>query len=101
MDDRRYGERLAEKLTSVGNSKRASLQKMYAKGLPYDLCKELLEEAEVDEEASLLRLIENKYATKLINKENYPKVYAALVRRGFSYSAVSTALKKYCSEDFE
>ncbi|MBQ6848168.1 MAG: regulatory protein RecX [Clostridia bacterium] len=100
LDDRRYGEYLAQKLTEAGNSKRAAMQKMYAKGVPYDLCKELLEETEVDEESSLLRLIEKKYAAKLEDKDNYQKVYAALVRRGFSYSAVKSALKKY-TEDLD
>lgn len=99
INDRRYGERLAEKLLSQGNSKRAAMQKMYAKGLPYDLCRELLENNEIDEEAQILSLIEKKYSSKLTEKENHPKVYAALVRRGFSYSAVSAALKKY-TEDF-
>ncbi len=99
LNDHRYGERLAERLTAAGNSKRAALQKMYAKGLPYDLCKELLEETEIDEDSALLNLIEKKYAAKLTERENYPKVYAALVRRGFSYSAVKNALKKF-TEDF-
>ena len=99
INDRRYGERLVEKLTESGISKRAAMQKMYAKGLSIDLCKELLENSEVDEEDSLLRLIEKKYAEKLKCKENYGKVYAALVRRGFSYSDVKSALKKY-TENF-
>ncbi len=100
LDDRRYGERLAERLTEAGNSKRAAMQKMYSKGISYDLCRELLEETEVDEESALLRLIEKKYAAKLEDKDNYQKVYAALVRRGFSYSAVKSALKKY-TEDLD
>lgn len=98
LNDRRFGERLAEKLTNAGNSKRATMQKMYAKGIPYDLCKELLEQTEIDEESALLKVIENKYSEKLLKKENYPKVYAALVRRGFSYSAVNSALKTYTQE---
>ena len=99
LDDRRFGERLCEKLISSGNSKRAAMQKMFQKGLPYDLCRELLEEKDSDEEDAILKLIEKKYAQKLESKENYQKVYAALVRRGFSYGDVSRALKKYL-EDF-
>ena len=53
-------------------------------------------EARID---AILKLIEKKYAQKLGDKENYQKVYAALVRRGFSYGDVSRALKKYL-EDF-
>ncbi|MBO5321589.1 MAG: regulatory protein RecX [Clostridia bacterium] len=99
LDDRRYAERLCEKLLNSGNSKRAASQKMRQKGLSYDLCKEILEETAADEGDTLSRLIERKYLEKLSDKENYHKVYAALVRRGFSYSDVRNALKKY-TEDF-
>lgn len=99
LDDRRYAERLCEKLLNSGNSKRAAVQKMRQKGLAYDLCKEILEETEADEGDTLSRLIERKYSGKLGDRENYHKVYAALVRRGFSYSDVRNALKKYI-EDF-
>lgn len=100
VDDRRYAERLCEKLIESGHSKRAALQKMLLKGVPYDLAKELLSDAESDEVANILSLIEKKYASKLLEPENFQKVYAALVRRGFSYSDVKTALKKY-TEDLD
>lgn len=99
LDDRRYAERLCEKLLNSGNSKRAAAQKMMQKGLSYDLCKEILEETEADEGDTLSKLIERKYLEKLSDSNNYHKVYAALVRRGFSYSDVRNALKKY-TEDF-
>lgn len=98
LDDRRYAERLCEKLLNSGNSKRAAVQKMRQKGLAYDLCKEILEETEADEGDTLSRLIERKYSGKLGDRENYHKVYAALVRRGFSYSDVRNALKKYIED---
>ena len=100
VDDRRYAERLSEKLLEGGHSKRAALQKMLLKGVPYDLAKEFLSDAETDEVANILLLIEKKYASKLSDPENYQKVYASLVRRGFSYSDVKTALKKY-TEDLD
>lgn len=100
VDDRRYAERLCEKLIESGHSKRAALQKMLLKGVPYDLAKEILSDAESDEVANILSLIEKKYASKLLEPENFQKVYAALVRRGFSYSDVKTALKKY-TEDLD
>lgn len=100
VDDRRYAERLCEKLCESGHSKRSALQKMLLKGVPYDLAKELLSDAETDEVANILSLIEKKYASKLENADNFGKVYAALVRRGFSYGDVKTALKKY-TEDLD
>lgn len=100
LNDRRYAEHLAEKLTQQGNSQRAALQKMLLKGVPYDLAKEVLSETETDEVSKILALIEKKYSGKLWDPDNFQKVYAALVRRGFSYGDVKTALKKY-KEDLE
>ncbi len=95
VNDRRYGERMTERLLESGVSKRAALQKMLVKGLPYDLAKELLENYEVDEQTQITEIIAKKYSSKLNEENGYQKVYAALVRKGFSYGDVSTALKKY------
>ena len=100
LNDRRYAEHLAVKLADQGNSKRAALQKMLSKGVAYDLAKEVLSETETDEVSRILTLIEKKYSSKLQDPDNFQKVYAALVRRGFSYGDVKTALKKY-KEDLE
>ena len=100
LNDRRYTEHLAVKLADQGNSKRAALQKMLSKGVAYDLAKEVLSETETDEVSRILTLIEKKYSSKLQDPDNFQKVYAALVRRGFSYGDVKTALKKY-KEDLE
>ena len=100
LNDRRYAENLAVKLTDQGNSKRAALQKMLSKGVAYDLAKEVLSETETDEVSRILTLIGKKYSAKLQDPDNFQKVYAALVRRGFSYGDVKTALKKY-KEDLE
>ena len=100
LNDRRYAEHLAVKLADQGNSKRAALQKMLSKGVAYDLAKETLSETETDEVSRILTLIEKKYSAKLQHPDNFQKVYAALVRRGFSYGDVKTALKKY-KEDLE
>ncbi len=95
VDDRRYAERLCQRLMESNTSKRAALQKMLLKGVPIDLAKELLNEAQVDEVAQITEVIEKKYARKLSEDNGYQKVYAALVRKGFSYGNVKTALKKY------
>ncbi len=99
IDDRRYGERMVERLMESGVSKRAALQKMLLRGLSYNLAKELLEGYEVDEISQIIEVISKKYAQKLAEDKGYQKVYAALVRKGFSYSDVSTALKKYLESE--
>ena len=99
VDDRRFAERLAEKLIAAGVSKREALAKMLYRGIGYDLAKEILSNCEIDEQSQLSAVIEKKYAGKLLSEDGYKKVYAALIRKGFSYGEVSAALKKYKNEE--
>lgn len=98
IDDVRYAARLAERLIEANVSKREAYMKMTAKGLPRDIVKQALDSTNADEAAQLHALIEKKYRTRLQNPENREKVYAALVRKGFSYSAVRDVLKNYSEE---
>ena len=98
IDDRRYAERLAERLKETNVSKREAMHKMLLKGLSYDLIKEILDSDETDEEEKIKNLLEGKYARKLTEEKGTEKVYAALVRKGFSYSAVRTAMKNYTEQ---
>ncbi len=98
IDDRRYAERLAARFSENNVSKREAMQKMALKGLSYDLIKQVLSEQETDEETQITNLLEGKYAYKLTLENGTEKVYAALIRKGFSYSAVKTAMKKYIEQ---
>lgn len=98
VDDRRFAERFAERCCENNISKREALHKMLEKGVAYDIAKQVLEEQECDEGEQLSALIEKKYAYKLSQPNGMQKVYAALVRKGFSYAAIRTALKKYNDE---
>ncbi len=98
VDDDRYAERLAERCAESNISKREAIHKMLLKGVPYELAKEKLDSLKTDEQAQILSLLEGKYAYKLTQDNGIEKVYAALVRKGFSYSDVRAALKKYSEE---
>ena len=98
LDDRRFAETLAERLMEANVSKRQAVQKMLIKGVPYDLAKEVLEETETDEQTQIQNLIEKKYRNKLQQENGAKKVFEALVRKGFSFSAVREALKSYIEE---
>lgn len=95
IDDRRFAENYAFRLTEGNVSKREALQKMLQKGVPYDMAKEVLAECDSDENAQITALIEKKYRNKLLAENGKEKVYAALIRKGFSYEAVKNALKNY------
>lgn len=95
IDDRRFAENYAARLMDGNTSKREALQKLLQKGVPYDMAKEVLSDCEVDEASQINELIDRKYRTKLLAENGVQKVYAALIRKGFSYEAVKTALKNY------
>ena len=98
IDDRRFAENFAEKCRDANISNREGIRKMLLKGVPYDIAKEVFSETEVDEEEQVRAVIEKKYARKLEQENGVQRVYAALVRKGFSFSAVRNALKKYSEE---
>ena len=98
IDDRRFAENFAEKCRDANISKREGIKKMLLKGVPYDIAKEVFSETEIDEEEQVRAVIEKKYARKLEQENGVQRVYAALVRKGFSFSAVRNALKKYSEE---
>lgn len=98
LDDRRFAENFAERCKDANISPRETVRKLYEKGIPYDMAKETVSKTETDEETQIRALIEKKYARKLELENGAEKVYAALIRKGFSFSAVKKALKKYSEE---
>ena len=98
IDDRRFAENFAEKCRDANISKREGIRKILLKGVPYDIANEVFSETEIDEEEQVRAVIEKKYARKLTQENGVQRVYAALVRKGFSFSAVRNALKKYSEE---
>ena len=71
---------------------------MLNKGITYDLAKETLDGSEVNEEEQIKNLLERKYSSKLAAEKGAEKVFAALMRKGFSYSAIRSAMKQYNEE---
>ena len=98
IDDQKFASRLALQLSEANVSKRESYAQLLNKGIPKDVIKSVVEQTEFDESAQIKAVIDKKYRTKMDTKENVQKVYAALIRKGFSYSAVSDVIKRYIKE---
>ncbi len=98
LDDERFASRLAEQMSEANISKREAYAKLYAKGIPTEIIKSVLEETIFDEALQVEAVIQKKYYNKMSDKAQIQKVYAALIRKGFSYSAVSEAIRKYTQE---
>ena len=95
LNDRRYAENYCERLLESNVSKREALQKMLQKGVPYDLAKEILLASETDELQQIKNVIIKKYRNKLQTENGWQKVYAALIRKGFSYENAKKALNEF------
>lgn len=98
IDDNKLASRLAARMSESNISKREAYAKLYNKGIPKDVIKSVLDETNFDELSQINAVIEKKYRLKLNTKEEIQKVYAALIRKGFSYSAVSEAIRKHTKE---
>lgn len=97
INDEAYAARLAEYYKGSGISANESVQKMLQKGINRELAKSFFEDEE-DEIDKIKYLLEHKYSKKLGDEESVKKVFAALIRKGFSYRDVRDALKSYSEE---
>lgn len=97
IDDKNLASLFAEDSARRGISKRAAYSKLLAKGFDAKTVKEALLIADFDEAGQIAALLEGKYA-RLLSAGETKKVYAALIRKGFSFGAVRDALKKYSDE---
>ena len=97
INDAAYAERMAEYLKTSGISRREAEVKMINRGINRELAREILED-EGDEVSKVKYLLEHKYSSKLSDEESVKKVFAALIRKGFSYSDVKSAMKEYSEE---
>ncbi len=95
VDDRKYARYLAKKFRTENRSKRETLEKMYLKGIPTDLAKEVLSDAgfEDDECQRAVALIKSRYLSKINDEDGVKKVIAALQRKGFSFADIKKALE--------
>ena len=97
VNDEAYAARMAEYLMNSGVSKREAEYKLISRGIPKDIAHSLLESEESECE-KIKYLLEHKYVSKLGDEESVKKVFAALIRKGFTYSDVKSALKEYSEE---
>ncbi len=98
INDMRYAKRYVGRLVDANTSKKEIYFKLMKKGIPKDIINEAIGETEIDEASQIKSLIEKKYKNKITDKNSVQKVYASLIRKGFSFSAVRLALKNYEEE---
>ena len=101
IDDRRYAKHLAEKLIDIkGFAPKSAKFEMMKKGIDRELAEEILMERDDDPRESVKMLIEEKYKKYLVDEKGTRKVINALLRKGFSYGDIRTALEPYIEDNY-
>lgn len=99
LDDRRFAKVYASELQQFkGFGKRRIVQELYRKKVDREIIDETLEEMEFDE-SELAELIRRKYIKYLNDEKGVKKTVDALIRRGYSYSEIKTALEAAVQDD--
>ena len=96
LNDRAYAERLIVKAKEKQMSRRATQNRLFEKGIPANIITEVMGEANLQESEveRALALLQTKYQSKLSDEAGIRKAFAALQRRGFSYSDIKAALHR-------
>ncbi|MBR5497856.1 MAG: RecX family transcriptional regulator, partial [Clostridia bacterium] len=70
-------------------------QELRLKGIDKDIIDSVISEIEIDYSSSIIDIIEKKYSGCLDDEKGRRRMFAGLMRLGFSYSDVKSALADY------
>ena len=93
LDDEKFAKALAEHLYTVKNYSDSHVkQELFKRGISRDIVNEIVYSSENDPVQSVITIINKKYLNKLNIEGGREKVIAAMMRKGFSYSDIKSAL---------
>lgn len=99
LDDRRFAKGYAAELQRLkGFGKRRIIQELYRKKVSRDIIDEVLEEMEFSDE-ELVEIIKRKYLRYLVDEKGVKKTVNALIRRGYSYGEIKSALERAAQDE--
>lgn len=100
LNDAAYAEQVVRHYNAKGFGPRKLRDELYRRGVPRQLWDEALEQAEESAE-TIDAFVAKKLAGKVPDRKELKKVSDALARRGFSWSQISDALRRYEQDDME
>lgn len=92
LDNAAYAAMLVRHYSAQGYGSARLRDELYRRGVPRELWDEALETAP-DAQETLARVIVSKTRGKPLNEKDYKRLSDALLRRGFSWGEVKTALR--------
>lgn len=100
LNDEVFAAELAEHLFKVKNySERNVRSELYKRGIDKEIINRVLSHNETDPLDSIIYIVYKRYFKKLSEDGGREKVIAALMRKGFSYSDIKTALNRIENEE--
>ena len=101
INDERYSQNLAEELGSrKGYGLRAIRSELIKRGVDRETADNTINSITLDESDNIRVLLEGKFSRKLATEKGRKQVFAALMRLGYSYSDIRSALSEY-NENYE
>lgn len=100
INDERYAQNLAEELGSrKGYGLRAIRSELIKRGIDRETADNTINTLTLDESDNIRVLLEGKFSRKLTTEKGRKQVFSALMRLGYSYSDIQSALSEY--NDFD
>lgn len=94
LNDAAYAEQVVRRYSARGFGEKKLRDELYRRGIPRELWDEALNQAE-DPAGTIDDFVAKKLAGKTPDRKELKKVSDALARRGYSWSDISAALRRY------
>ena len=98
LNDSEYAERLVELCLNKHYGKMRIKAELKKRGIDNDTASEALENADIDPQEEIIKLIDRKYARYLNDEKGVTKTTNALVRMGYTFSQIREAISTYMDE---
>ena len=96
IDDERYAAALAKELAErKGKSERAILSELIHRGIDRNTAENAISSLTLDECVKINILLNGKYRRKLETEKGRQQVFNALLRLGYGYSEIRSAMREY------
>ena len=97
LNDADYAARVVRHYSANGYGERKLRDELYRRGVPRDLWAEALEQ-EQETAQSIDAFLAKKLAGKTLDQKELKKMSDALARRGYRWSDINEALRRYGAE---
>ncbi len=99
INDEVYAQRLAEELLNQkGMSPNFIKSELLRRGVPREIAKDVVEALDIEPRERIILLLNGKYSNRLSDEKSYQKTFNALLRLGYGYSDIRSAMREVDSE---